>query len=51
MMSRRHWIAHSADRNSKKGPGHHPVTSLSNAMVTYWMRTVERFGNELLSRI
>ena len=51
MMSRRHWIAHRADCNSSRGRGHHPVTSLSNAMVTYWMRTVERFGKELLSRI
>jgi hypothetical protein len=51
MMARRHWIAHRADRNLLKGPGHHAVTSLSNAMVTYWMRTVERGGNELLSRI
>ena len=50
MMARRHWIAHRADRNLRKGPGHHPVTSLAIATVTYWMRTVERFGNELLSR-
>jgi hypothetical protein len=51
MMSRRHWIAHRADHNSSKGQGHHPATSLSNAMVTYWTRMVERFGDELLSRI
>jgi hypothetical protein len=51
MMTRRHWIAHRADRNTSRGPGQHPVTSLSNAMIAHWMRTVERFGNELLSRV
>ena len=50
MMTRRHWIAHRADRNPRKGRGHHPVTSLANATVSRWVDGVERFGNELLSK-
>jgi hypothetical protein len=51
IMSRRHLIAHRADRNPSKGPGHHAVKSLSSADVSYWIATVERFANELLSKI
>jgi hypothetical protein len=51
MMSRRHLIAHRADRNPSKGPGHHPATSLGNATVTHWAEVVQRFGDELLSRV
>src|SRR5207253_5589545 len=50
MMTRRHWSAHRADRDPRKGPGHHPVKSLANAAVTRWIERVERFGNELLSK-
>jgi hypothetical protein len=51
MMSRRHLIAHRVDRNPSKGPGRHAAMSLSAAMVLYWIAMVERFGNELLSRV
>jgi len=51
MMSRRHLIAHRVDRNPSKGPGHLAVTSLSSGEVSYWIATVTRFGNELLSKI
>jgi hypothetical protein len=50
MISRRHWIAHRADRNLNKGPGHQAVGSLSKAMVSRWVTTVKAFGRELLSR-
>jgi hypothetical protein len=50
MMTRRHWIAHRADRTPRTGPGRH-AASLANAIVTYWIRAVERFGNGLLSRL
>ncbi len=50
MMTRRHWIAHCADRNSQRGPGHLPVTSLSNAMIIDWLRAVEQFVNEFLAK-
>jgi len=49
MMSRRHWIAHRVDRNPHRGSGHHAVISLSSALVSHWVTTVERFGRELLS--
>jgi hypothetical protein len=51
MMSRRHWIAHRADRNTQRGSGHQAVISLSSTMVSRWVTTVETFGRELLSRI
>ncbi len=51
MMSRRHWIAHRADRNRRRGPGHHAVMSLSSAEVAHWSSTVESFANELLSMV
>jgi hypothetical protein len=51
MMARRHWIAHRADRNPKRGTGHHIAKSLSNAVVARWIETVERFGMSVLSRV
>jgi hypothetical protein len=51
MMTRRHWIAHRADRNPQRGPGHHQAKSLSNAVVAGWIETVERFGIGVLSRV
>jgi hypothetical protein len=50
MMTRRHWIAHRADRNPRKGRGHHPAGSLAVAAVTRWVGGVERFGDDLLSK-
>ena len=43
MMTRRHWIAHRADRNPQKGTGHHPAKSLPNAVVSRWIEAVEKF--------
>jgi hypothetical protein len=51
MMTRRHWIAHRADRNSTQGRGHHPVRSLARSTVTRWVDNVERLGDEILSNI
>jgi len=51
MMARRHLIAHRADRNPIRGPGHHEAQSLSSSAVTRWIDTVERFGTAVLSRV
>lgn len=50
MMSRRHWIAHRADRNTLRGSGHHSVKSLAGVVVSRWIEAVEKFGLDLLSR-
>jgi hypothetical protein len=49
MMTRRHWIAHRADRNPRKGRGHHLAASLANAAVIRWVESVERFGNVVVT--
>ena len=51
MMSRRHWIAHRADRRRFRRPGDHAVTSLSSYLVSRWITTVDKFGHELLSKV
>jgi hypothetical protein len=51
MMSRRHWIAHRADRNTHRGPGHQAVNSLSKVMFARWVTIVETFGLELLAKL
>jgi hypothetical protein len=51
MMSRRHWIAHRADRNPSEGSGHHRVKGLSNLTVSEWIETVEQLGNGVLSEV
>lgn len=44
MMSRRHWIAHRADRNRNSGRGHFVATSISKASVNAWISLVESLG-------
>ena len=51
MMSRRHWIAHRADRNTQtEGVGHQIVRSISVALVKRWIKGVEEFGKEVLKQ-
>jgi hypothetical protein len=50
MMTRRHWIAHRADRNTRRGAGHHPTKSLPSLAVSRWIDAVEQFGQDILSR-
>jgi hypothetical protein len=50
MMSRRHWIAHRADRNTLRGSGHHSVKPLAGGLVSRWIEAVEKFGLDVLSR-
>jgi hypothetical protein len=50
MMSRRHWIAHRADRNTLRGSGHHSVKPIAGIVVSRWIDAVERFGLDVLSR-
>jgi hypothetical protein len=51
MMSRRHWIAHRADRNTVTGPGHQMTRSISVALVKKWIKGVDRFGKEVLNQV
>ena len=51
MMMRRHWIAHRADRNPKRGSGQHPVKSLSTSTVNRWLGAVERCSQDILSQL
>lgn len=51
MMSRRHWIAHRADRNLSSGMGHQAAQSISAALVRRWIKAVERFGEDVLKLI
>lgn len=48
MMSRRHLIAHRADRNPRAGVGHQMARSLSAALVKKWIRAVDGFGTLIL---
>jgi hypothetical protein len=51
LMSRRHWIAHRADRNTVTGPGHQSTLSISVTLVKKWIKGVERFGKELWNHL
>jgi hypothetical protein len=51
MMSRRHWIAHRADRRRIRRPGDHAVMSLSSYLVSHWITTVDKFGDDLRSAV
>ena len=43
LMKRRHHIVHRADRDEKKGSGHHPTRSLSKSQVIEWANVAEAF--------
>ena len=51
MMSRRHLIAHRADRNFNTGKGHQKARSISAAVVKGWFKAVERFGADVLKLV
>ena len=51
MMKRRHLIAHRADRNLRRGRGHHQALSISRTLVTSWIDAVEKFVTALLSNL
>ena len=51
MMSRRHWIAHRADRNPATGAGHQKVRSISVKLVKGWIRAVGTLGEDVLRAI
>lgn len=51
LMSRRHLIAHRADRNDKIGRGHAIVAPLGPQQVLGWLAAVERFAQSFLSQI
>jgi hypothetical protein len=49
MMSRRHQIAHRADRNPLSGSGHQRAVSISASIVNRWIGVVEAVGTEILA--
>jgi hypothetical protein len=51
MMSRRHWIAHRADRNPATGVGHQKIRPISIALVKAWIKAVRKAGPEVLNRV
>ncbi|MEO6811515.1 MAG: hypothetical protein ABI353_20575, partial [Isosphaeraceae bacterium] len=51
LMSRRHLIAHRADRNESSGPGQHQARSISKSAVETWIEAVDRFGTDLLGKV
>jgi hypothetical protein len=51
MMTRRHLIAHRADRNPMSGRGHHLAQSVSVPLVNGWTTVVDTFGKAVLSQI
>lgn len=51
LISRRHQIAHRADRNDSGGSGQHQARSISRATVDSWIRSVEMFGRALLESV
>lgn len=48
LMSRRHLIAHRADRNEQTGRGHHRAVSIGKPTVEGWIAVVDAFGSKLL---
>jgi hypothetical protein len=50
LMSRRHQIAHRADRNPLTGAGHQRAESISATLVKRWVRTVEGFADQVFSQ-
>lgn len=51
LMERRHWIVHQADRNPKKGRGHHRYKSISPARVNIWIEAVREFVEGTVSAL
>jgi len=51
LMTRRHWIVHRADRNDKKGSGHHQAKSIGTERVARWVTSVEDFAAEVLKQL
>ncbi len=50
LMSRRHQIAHRADRNPLSGAGHQMAVSISASIVNSWISVVEQVGTEILAQ-
>ena len=51
LMKRRHWIAHRADRNSRRGSGQHEAQSLGKKQVNEWIQLVEKIGTVLVDQL
>lgn len=48
MMSRRHWIVHRADRDSRSGSGQQAAVALDVSTVESWINALSSFGNSVL---
>lgn len=51
LMSRRHLIAHRADRNDLRGKGQHAANSIAKSMVVLWSTSVKDFGTAILEHL
>lgn len=51
MMARRHWIAHRADVNQKRGSGQHAAKHIAKQDVLNWVACVESLGERVLKTL
>jgi hypothetical protein len=51
MMSRRHLIAHRADRNPSRGAGHQFAVSISASSVKQWIESVKQLGEIVMKLV
>ena len=51
LMSRRHQIAHRADRNPARGRGRRRVRPLSKPVVVSWIAAIERVGGRMIAQL
>lgn len=51
LMSRRHLIAHCADRNDRRGKGQHAAVSIGKSTIARWITAIDNFGKAVIDSL